>query len=228
MVDRIPRPCLQRRLLLPKLRSAPRLALLPIRNPQSAIRNPRNRRSPRRYEGPVFRPLRALLDPALEQLFLRFGELAIRLRRRHHLVAICAQDACDEFAFRDLSRRDDREAVLIFPQRASLLVQPQLRFARGLVGAVAVVAVLREDRLDVAVEVHLFLRGAHARRRGERHQHGERGFQKRETHDGGAEKKSRGPQTLVRRQRDAREKLCTKMPHTLHAQIIRTTVRKAP
>src|SRR5258707_15648653 len=97
-------------------------------------------------------PRRAFLDPALERLLLRAGQRAVRLRRRHHLVLVRAENARDQIRARGVAGLHDRHAVLR-AIHTLLAIEPQLGLALVRILAVAVVAILREDRLHIAAEI---------------------------------------------------------------------------
>ena len=98
--------------------------------------------------------LRALFDPPLNQVALLRRQLLVRLRRRHLLVGIGAQDAHPRIAARQIPRLDRRHAVLIRPVCALLRIQPQLRLALLRIEAMACETVVRKNRADIAIEHH--------------------------------------------------------------------------
>src|SRR3954471_17572174 len=98
-------------------------------------------------------PLRAFIDPSPKRFLLLRRELAVALRRRHHLIRIVAENALDGFAVRAPAGHDGDGAVVI-RLRLLLLIEPQVSLALRLVRTVALEAVLAEDRLDVAIKVH--------------------------------------------------------------------------
>jgi len=105
--------------------------------------------------------LRTLGDPAPEGLDLLGGEVLVRLRRRHAVLLVGGDQPGDELAVIRLTRDDDGVAAAI--QRGVRgVVEPQPPLAVVRVLPVAVEAVLRQDRTDVAVELQL-----RRRRRGE-------------------------------------------------------------
>jgi hypothetical protein len=99
---------------------------------------------------------RALLNPALDQLpFLRLERRLVRVRRRHHLVLVRADDALPEFGLFEVARHQGTDALTL--GRGSLeSIQAELAFAVRLVRAVTGEAVVREDRPDVFVIGHRF------------------------------------------------------------------------
>src|SRR5262245_50487923 len=103
------------------------------------------------------RPVRALFDPEADQLDLRGGEPSVRVGRGHEVVGIRRGDAQEDLALLGLSGRD-RAVASEIAQDAPLRVEAQVCLPRLCVGSVALEAVLRKDRADVAVEVQL-LRG---------------------------------------------------------------------
>ena len=58
---------------------------------------PRRRCLFRLHERPVRRIFASLQHPATKQVAFRFGELFIRIRRRHRGISVC--DAYEQFAF---------------------------------------------------------------------------------------------------------------------------------
>ena len=103
-------------------------------------------------EGPVLLVLRALRDPATQHR--EFGGLhrLVRLRRRHDFVGILLQDARDEGRLIRVALDDDDVAALGGREGELRSVEAQPRLAGTRVRSVAVVAILRQNRLDVPVE----------------------------------------------------------------------------
>ena len=97
-------------------------------------------------------PRGALGDPTLEEVFLREGERAVRFRRRHDLLGIGTENASNEFAVVGFAGDDGGGTGLGGSERAVAAIEAKFRFAGLAIGAVAVVTVFREDRLDVALE----------------------------------------------------------------------------
>ena len=58
------------------------------------------------HKGPVLFIFRSRFDPALQDVFLSSGEFFVRLRRRHDLILILADDAAPDLGFGDVSRHD--------------------------------------------------------------------------------------------------------------------------
>ena len=112
------------------------------------LANCRDRRPPDRLISPVGLIPGTLGDPSLEQLFLDGRELLGRPGRGHDLAGIVAQDSSDQLALLHV-RRDDRA----LGQGDLAEVESEVGLAVGLVGTVAKVAVLGQDRPDVAVEL---------------------------------------------------------------------------
>jgi hypothetical protein len=113
-----------------------------------------------RGEGPVLVPRGAFGDPAFEEIFLCGGERAVGLGRRHHVVGIVAENAGDELAVGGFAGDDGGVAGFADGEGALAAVEAEFGFAGGFVRAVAVVAVFREDRLDVAFETDRRIGGA--------------------------------------------------------------------
>ena len=83
---------------------------------------------------------------------------------RTDLFGVGRSDPPNQLTAGRVVRHDDPDAVL-HAERALLRVEAKLGLASGLVGAVAVVAVLRQDRQHVARVVHRLRRGdRHAER----------------------------------------------------------------
>ena len=122
----------------------------------SWVRHRRHLRADGRYIGPVLRIIRAFADPALQRFLLRRRKAAVRLRRRHEVVAIVSIDSRDELTRVRVSRNKSLQFQRHVPN-----VQPQVGLAFVRVLPVAVEAVFRENRPDVAIEVHR--RGMHRR-----------------------------------------------------------------
>ena len=107
----------------------------------------------RRHERPVFLPRGALRDPLLEQADLAGGEPLAGLLGRHPLRRIGRGDAADELAPFGPSRNDG-EAPSPVGERDLRHVQAKVGHARGPVRAVALKAIVGEDRKDVSIEVN--------------------------------------------------------------------------
>ena len=131
----------------------------------SWVRHRRHLRADGRYIGPVLRIVRALADPPLQRLLLRGRKAAVRLRRRHEVVAVVGIDSRDELTRVRISRHKS-----LHLQRHFANVQPQVGLAFVRVLPVAVKAVLRKNRPDIAIEVHR--RGMHRRRNRDQEQSG--------------------------------------------------------
>ena len=105
-----------------------------------------------RDERPVLLPRRAGGDPALEGRDLLQVERLVEVGRRHDVAGILAADPADELARVRVAGDEHRERLLLH-------VEAHIRLALGLVGTVARVAVVGEDRPDVAREVDVLCRG---------------------------------------------------------------------
>ena len=125
----------------------------------------RHGRFDRRLIGPMVLILRSFGDPTLEELLLFRSQLLVRFGRRHDLFRIGQEQPLHQFARRGVA---GDEGLLL--QRVLPDVQAQLGLAVARVVAVAIEAVVREDRPDVAVEFDGFDGG---RRRGGQTEEGE-------------------------------------------------------
>ena len=100
-------------------------------------------------ECPMWAILGSLLDPAFEQLDLLLGELPdLCFRRRHDIIRIISGDSPDHFAL--VWRSWD-----YFPTTSCTFkgVDPEFAFAVVFVWAMAVEALVRDDRADFPVEI---------------------------------------------------------------------------
>src|SRR5262245_29267175 len=89
------------------------------------------------------------------------------LRRRHPEIVFLSSDSREDFTLIGLARNEVAYA-LGSPEQTLACVQPQVRLALVGVGPMALVAVLGEDRADVAVETNLLTRdGAGGRPEGQ-------------------------------------------------------------
>ena len=141
-----------------------------------------NDRTLRGREGPVLVPRGALGDPTLEEVFLREGERAVRFRRRHDLLGVGTENASNEFAVVGFAGDDGGGTGLGGGERAVAAIKAKFRFAGLAIGAVAVVAVFRQDGLDIALETDRRF-GSKADDEGEQGDAGERKIKTRgETH----------------------------------------------
>ena len=103
-------------------------------------------------EGPVFFPLRALLDPAPDRVdFFRRQPVLAGIRRRHADALIVGRNAVKDFA-RGRIPRPDREAASEIDARAFFGVEAERTHPRRVVRSVADEAVVRKDGQDVAIE----------------------------------------------------------------------------
>ena len=97
---------------------------------------------------------RPLLDPAAEHRDLRGGQLLAALLGRHAQIGVVALDPVDQLALVRLAGHDRHAAALELGEGPFLGVEPQPGLALLIVGAVAGEAIVREDRPDIAREVH--------------------------------------------------------------------------
>src|SRR5262249_47781556 len=108
---------------------------------------------PRRYERPVLLPLRALLDPAADQVDLGGAVRPPGIRGRHPHRRILGRNAADHLAAPRIARHDgEPSAQVALGDRFD--VESQRGFAITLVRTVAGVTLVGKDGADVAVESH--------------------------------------------------------------------------
>ena len=113
-------------------------------------------------ERPVRLPRRALGDPMFDEGDLGGLEGLVLLGRRHDLVLVLADDALEQRALIRLSPDDGRWLFLAVlrhtgREEAGFGVEAEARLAGSWVGPVAVEAVFRDDRPDIAVELDLLI-----------------------------------------------------------------------
>ena len=109
----------------------------------------------RRLKRPVALILGTLLDPDLQNLPLPRGERRfVRLRRWHDLVFVRADDALPRVGLGQITR-DDAACTIAVLSRSIEGVQPQVALAMLGVKAVTGVAVLRQNRPHIAIELDL-------------------------------------------------------------------------
>ena len=106
---------------------------------------------------------RALLDPLAQRLALLRRKRAVGIQRRHHVIRVRGEDAHDQFALLGLAGNDRA-----FAQRDFAVIEAQLGFALVRVRAVAMKAVLRKDRANVAIEVDALGRAGCVRAKSQR------------------------------------------------------------
>jgi hypothetical protein len=99
----------------------------------------RDRRAAGGFKGPVFRIRRATCDPAFEEILLSLIESPIGLRGGHEGLWVGRFDAIDDLV-----------------DCIGGLIESQIGLAFVGVLAVAVKAVLREDRSDIPIEIDRF------------------------------------------------------------------------
>ena len=118
-------------------------------DPHGAVRarTIRSARALGRNVGPVRFILRALLDPASKQVFLRSAQRKIRVGRRHHFHWIRRKNARHHLAGSRIARHDRSRR-----DRLVSMIQPKIRLTGVAVRTVALEAVLREYGPDVAVK----------------------------------------------------------------------------
>ena len=109
----------------------------------------------RRQERPVRLPLGALLDPPLEQVDLLGRQRSAQRLGRHPLALVLGGDTRDQIAVLKIARHDGVASRLVRAEGSLLRVEPQPGLALPRVGAVAVEALVRQDRPDLKVEVDL-------------------------------------------------------------------------
>ena len=106
-----------------------------------------------RLEGPVVLKGCTLVDPALEDGDFRRREAAdFCVGRRHHFLRVGAGDAEDDFALR-ASAGDDYGRAILFTEGSLAGIEAEFAFAAALIGAVAMEALVREDRPHLAAKI---------------------------------------------------------------------------
>ena len=98
----------------------------------------------------MLRVQRALGDPLRQQLLLPRREILVRIRRRHLLIRIVGGNPVDQFAVVGIARREG-----VPGQRDLAHIEPELGLTMLFVRPVAVVALVRKDGTDVAIEIGL-------------------------------------------------------------------------
>ena len=107
-------------------------------------------------------PFRALRDPLADQLDFAGGQLAARIGGRHVFRFVRGNDSPIEFAFPRLSRYKDLHSVAV-GEDLLLAVQTQVGLPLAFVRAVAEKAVVRKNRPNVPIELHLIRSPAETR-----------------------------------------------------------------
>ena len=125
---------------------------------------------------PVTFPLRSLVDPATNQLHLVLVEFLAGIRWRHLQIGIFRADSLEQLAAGAIPRFHRRQVSI--RKHALLQVQPQVRLASLFIGAMALVAVVRQDRPDLPVETDLLLSPGNHRKQ---HEPGEKERDEHET-----------------------------------------------
>ena len=94
-----------------------------------------------------------LVDPALEDGDFGRREAAdFCVGRRHHFLRVGTGDAEDDFALRALAG-DDYGRAILFTEGSLAGIEAEFAFAAALIGAVAMKALVREDRPHLAAVV---------------------------------------------------------------------------
>ena len=117
-----------------------------------AVLNLRQRRLLGRNERPVIVPLGPLFDPAADELDFPLGKGELRLGRRHAPARLRVGNPQVKLAFLRLSGDDHLFLGDGFE------VEAKIRLALLAVGPVTGVTAVREERLDLGVEVHTLRR----------------------------------------------------------------------
>jgi hypothetical protein len=104
-------------------------------------------------ERPVLAPGRARVEPFLQGLDLRLGELLVGLGGGHEVVGVLGDDPPIELALGALPGDDGGAALVILLPGLEFVVEPEVGLALLGVGSVAGEAGVGEDGEDVAVEV---------------------------------------------------------------------------
>src|SRR5262245_62382217 len=117
------------------------------------VLNGRQGRSRWRNECPMSGPRRALINPLTNQFDLYGGQVPLGFGRRHVVVFIRSCDPTIQFALRTLAGNNDRLAVFD-AKRFFLGIQSQFGFALLFVRAMASITIVRNDGLNVAVEIN--------------------------------------------------------------------------
>lgn len=100
----------------------------------------------------------ALFDPVFERELLFGFERAVGIGWRHQFRFIVGRDAAPEVALFRMAG-DDWGDVVVLGVGGICLVEPKVGLPGFFIEAVALEAVFRKDRADVAVEVELLLGG---------------------------------------------------------------------
>jgi len=101
----------------------------------------------------VLAPWGTFGDPAADEVFLRGGEGLVVIGRGHNFLGVGAEDAGDEFALFGLAGDDGGETGTAAGEGGLVQIQTEAGLAGACVGAVAVVAIVGEDRLYFPTEV---------------------------------------------------------------------------
>ena len=126
-----------------------------------AIANCWHCRLHRHFEGPVLLIRSPLLDPFADGGLLLGGQRLVRLRGRHHVILVVADDPLPGLALRQITRLDRHVAVLVWLERAFDDVEPELGLALFGVDPVTGEALVGKNWPDVAVELELLRVGGH-------------------------------------------------------------------
>ena len=103
-------------------------------------------------------------NPPDQRRLLDLGQRQMRVGHRHHHGRVRAQDAADELALAGVAGHHRPMAGGQRGKRALFRVEAQAALARAVVRAMALEALVRQDRPHVEVEVHLRRHAGHLRR----------------------------------------------------------------
>ena len=97
-------------------------------------------------------PFRPLEHPLTQTINLRRAQPLLEFRRRHHFVGFAGRHSTDQLTFFKLRGNDHRD-TFSHPERVVFSIEAQVRLPRLLVRPVARIAMLREDRANLPVEI---------------------------------------------------------------------------
>ena len=113
-----------------------------------------NRRLGWPHKCPVVIVLPTLLHPGPQQLLLPLCQNPLRLRWRHKIGLVIRLDPINRFTRLRIPWHNRPNPIMI-RIRSLGGIQPQVRFPRLPIGSVTVIAILRKDRSNIAIEINL-------------------------------------------------------------------------
>ena len=106
-----------------------------------------------RLKGPVLVIPSPFFNPLINQFFLSFGKWMLTFRRWHHIDWIIAVNAPVNFRIFQIARGQTDKSIVL-PDRFLKRIDTKVRLLVLCIGAMALVALIRQNRPNFPVEIH--------------------------------------------------------------------------